>query len=455
MKKLLFIAILFCLTQVKAQTNVSGGIYSNTTWSLANSPYIVIDTVVVFPGVTLTIQPGVTVKFKNNKRLEVRQSKIIAIGTSIDSITFTSDSVAPSRGIWSSIFINPNSTNKLQKFIYCNFSYADNAIQKEGSDSLLIKHSSFKYNNAGIGNNTHNFIGQVQIDSSVFKFNGCGIGSFYTNPYGTRVFSSIIANSDFSNNQQAGAIIGYSSVINCTLNSNQTGIFENDGNNMIKNCIINSNSAQGYYSFESNFDTIINCQIMYNNIGIFDNTNAPYSGNVITKNTIENNSIGIKLFHTADTIYCNTICSNSVHDLQYIGTSNTHGVIHNNWCTSDSTSTEMVIYDGFDNTSYGLVFFMPNDSLCPPSSITSSIKNIKSNFLFNVYPNPTQNNFTIQTSSIEKQTINVFDISGKLVLSQNINGTTNIDVNNLNAGVYNISITNSEGATNKRLVIIK
>jgi hypothetical protein len=41
-----------------AQTNVSGGIYQNATWSLAGSPYIVNGPVVVFPGVTLNIQPG-------------------------------------------------------------------------------------------------------------------------------------------------------------------------------------------------------------------------------------------------------------------------------------------------------------------------------------------------------------------------------------------------------------
>ena len=57
-----FLFLVFCFSAT-AQTNVSGGIYANTTWTLANSPYIVTDTVVVFPGVTLTIQPGVTVKF--------------------------------------------------------------------------------------------------------------------------------------------------------------------------------------------------------------------------------------------------------------------------------------------------------------------------------------------------------------------------------------------------------
>ena len=86
MKKYLFIVTISLLTlaQGLALTNVSGGIYSNTTWTLANSPYIVTDTVVVFPGVTLTIQAGVTVKFNNSMRLELRQAALIAIGSVSD-----------------------------------------------------------------------------------------------------------------------------------------------------------------------------------------------------------------------------------------------------------------------------------------------------------------------------------------------------------------------------------
>ena len=52
MKKLLLSLIfVFTLIAVYSQTNVSGGIYSNTLWSKAISPYIVTDTVVVFPNV--------------------------------------------------------------------------------------------------------------------------------------------------------------------------------------------------------------------------------------------------------------------------------------------------------------------------------------------------------------------------------------------------------------------
>jgi sugar lactone lactonase YvrE len=79
---------------------------------------------------------------------------------------------------------------------------------------------------------------------------------------------------------------------------------------------------------------------------------------------------------------------------------------------------------------------------------------IKNNQL-NIYPNPAQNNFTIETNANEKQTLQLFDVNGKLVLTQNIIDKTTIDVGNLNAGVYSLNITNSQAVLTKKLVIVK
>ena len=50
-----------------ATTNVSGTIATDTTWSWAYSPYVVTDNVTVNSGVTLTVEPGVIVKFNETK----------------------------------------------------------------------------------------------------------------------------------------------------------------------------------------------------------------------------------------------------------------------------------------------------------------------------------------------------------------------------------------------------
>ena len=104
MKKALLTVFLACSAffAVKAQTNVSGGIYANTTWTLAGSPYTVTGNVVVFPGFTLTIEPGVMVKFDAGVQLEIRQAGLIAMGTNADSISFTSNT-SLTAGSWNSI----------------------------------------------------------------------------------------------------------------------------------------------------------------------------------------------------------------------------------------------------------------------------------------------------------------------------------------------------------------
>ncbi len=85
----------------------------------------------------------------------------------------------------------------------------------------------------------------------------------------------------------------------------------------------------------------------------------------------------------------------------------------------------------------------------------AGIKEYSSYNSLNVYPNPSNGNFVIEPSSAVKQTMRVYDVNGKIVLSQTINGKTNIDAGNLSEGVYNVNITGNNSAMNKKLVIVR
>ena len=77
MKKLallLFAFLAFISSALKAQTNVSGAIGTNTVWTLAGSPYRLTADVTVNAGVSLTIQPGVTVEFNDYENIFVNGS---------------------------------------------------------------------------------------------------------------------------------------------------------------------------------------------------------------------------------------------------------------------------------------------------------------------------------------------------------------------------------------------
>lgn len=82
-------------------THVSGTISTNTTWTLAGSPYVLDGNITVSSGVTLTIEPGVVVKFNGTSRQLTVNGTLSAVGTPGSRITFTSiqdDSVGGDSG---------------------------------------------------------------------------------------------------------------------------------------------------------------------------------------------------------------------------------------------------------------------------------------------------------------------------------------------------------------------
>lgn len=93
-------------------TSINGiTIDSAATWTQAQSPYVVNGAVAV--NASLTIQPGVQVRFQPNSSLSIR-GEITAQGTPEAPIIFTSSQAVASAGSWSSIqFENASSPNSI------------------------------------------------------------------------------------------------------------------------------------------------------------------------------------------------------------------------------------------------------------------------------------------------------------------------------------------------------
>jgi hypothetical protein len=65
-----FILFFALSINVTAQTEIGGGIYENTTWTVEESPYIVTSSLVVFDNIEITIEPGVELRFNAATNLE-------------------------------------------------------------------------------------------------------------------------------------------------------------------------------------------------------------------------------------------------------------------------------------------------------------------------------------------------------------------------------------------------
>lgn len=424
------------VNKVYCQTYVSGGIYATTTWTKAKSPYILTDTVVLFPGYTLTIQPGVTVKFKKKVVLEIRQSKLIALGTPTDSIVFTSDTTKPVYGENEGVFLNMGDS---AKFAYCQFMHANLAVEDGVMKYSSYYHCSFRYNYVGIWQAYGPTIGcdfisdSVGLDSPSIldKIDSC-----------TFMYDTIGTSTSFAPSTQNSRFI-----------KNHIGIY-NPQFGAIRDCIIDSNNAYGIKTFVVGVDSVTNCAISYNATGYYGSKMTSPSS-YIYANQIENNNIGIDLF--SDYVECNSICNNKKYNVVNENTFGNNSSIPNNyWCTNDSMKIDSSIYDGFKNITLGLVFFKPYDTIACASVPLSVTKEPVTFSVIKVYPNPVSGILNVAMKGNFEGEAVITNMLGQKVFNKKIyckgDKIEKFNVSGLEQGVYILMIITDSGTFQQKLI---
>ena len=134
------------------------------TWTDQGAPYVVEGSIRIgakAPGVQLTIQEGVTVKFYEDADLEVaywgdHHASLIAEGTSEAPIVFTSASPSPSAGDWGGIKFYKGSSNCV--IDNCHINYGGDSYSTYGTLELTNAGSPLTISNTLISNSPSNGI---------------------------------------------------------------------------------------------------------------------------------------------------------------------------------------------------------------------------------------------------------------------------------------------------------
>lgn len=442
-------SIFLCLYTLSAftQTNVSGGIYQNVNWSLSGSPYIVNGTIVVFPGATLNIQPGVEIRINNqtssNIYIETRGTincvgtdalpiKIHAMYDTMSSVAWQGFVCTSSQGgvlnadrfRISNAYFPFSFETPLSSYNYTNCTFKRCFQAVTVGESVNLSNCQFIDNEVGVYG-WANFT----IDNCLFKDNTTSIYAY----------ASVLTmtNSDFIDNQ-----IGLSFVANifdsmyisdCQFLNNGLALnYPNKGK--VENCLFmgNATAIQSAYKCE-----IFNDEFLYNELAIQASVNADIHNNQI------NNNMGAVLIEyvtnvqDSPTIYNNEICGNTNFAVSN-NTNMNYSLLSNCFCELDSAGIEAMIIDGYDDITKGLINYQIYDSSCtvllgtilkfgPGAGLEESTLDVR-------FENPVNTELSL-LSYTEFTTIQVTELCGKTIIFKST-GANNFDVSTLPAGFY-------------------
>jgi hypothetical protein len=337
------------ITLVLASTNVTGIIAADTTWTKANSPYVLTGPTAVGEGVTLTIEAGTTVNLKNYY-IQV-SGTLIARGTSSEQI-----------------YINGGSTNGTNQNYGLIFTSSSTGWNEQTSMGSIIEYAVFKLvsisNSVKISHSTISDTIVIQSGSPIITENDISSVLIWG---GTPTVSK--------NFIQSGPYVFGGNPIGVTGGSPLIA------NNTITGSSYNDQYGRTYYIHDGiNLQGSNNAYITDNVIsGFFDDAGISITGGTATiQNNTINSAIGISISgsNLQLTIIYNNIVSNS-YTISLATQSNINAT-YNWWGTTDAQAINQSIYDFKNDFNLGKVNFIPilNE---PNSEATPSLSTLPQN----------------------------------------------------------------------------
>ncbi len=465
MNKLFFIlTICLCLGKLQAQTNFSGGIYQNTIWSVTGSPYIINGPVVVFPGNTLSIEPGVEIlinnQLNNNIYIETRGT-INCTGT--DELPIKIRTLYDTTNVGWQGFVCTSSqggvlnadrfdiANANTPFSYetplnnyqytnCKFRHCFQAISLGNAVELL---------NCQFINNETSIYGWSYfiIENCLFKNNNTAIFAYAT--------AFTMTNSQFIDNQTgvnfASGVYDSLYISDCQFQNN-TMALGYPSNGIIKNSFFNDNSTAIQYAYGVE---VANNEFMYNELAVEASVASNIHDNLISNNFGGILISGVSSVQDSPQVYNNEICNN----VTYIVNNNTnmnYSLLTNCFCGLDSAEIESKIIDGYDDITKGLINYQIYDSTCVSILGTvlkfSQITALNEPFLNDlVFTNPVMDELKFSSNELIT-VIEIMDTSGKSFVFKSENPNM-FNIQSLPKGLYFLTSANKQKVRYKLLKI--
>lgn len=413
-----------CLTLASAQTFVSGAILSNTTWTSDNSPYHVTDQLVVFDNVVLTVEPGVQVFVAAGKGIELRNGKLVAIGTAESPIRFASLS-----GLWNGFSVVGNINPFLDDPI------TRNQVQMEH----CIGQGAWRFMDLDIAYHTpYNFI------NCTFSNNSIAIG----NSGGSMVLGRYLMKDCTFLDNYRGLDQAYEyTIMDCVFRGNEEAV---NGSGYVSGCtFIDNDMALAPYG------PVVGCTFTGNTVAVDGYWNAV--NDQFTDNTVMHNGTGIRMatFFNEVQFTGNRICHNTVWNIERTsGYSHTANLQGNCFCTDDAVEIENSIFHALDDLQRGLVNFQPfittPECLGQPTDIREPRQ-----LEWNAYPNPANEDLYIELPTTAMGgLLQLYDVTGRSVNSAVVHHTTmHWSVGDLPRGVYQVVLRMAENTTTRAIVL--
>ncbi len=292
---ILFLTLFISPFSASASTTIDADITTNTTWTVANSPYVVTFPITVTQGNTLNIDPGVVVKFDYGTSLTV-DGTLKALGTNALPVYLTSlydDSIGgdtngdgadsfPDSGDWEVLLIESSTKSTL-----------NNVIQKYSYDGLVLYNGgsvisdTFTSDQGVVTFGSHSTFAHLNTlflylyDSSVVSVNGGTIANDNDNPVEIYNNSSLtLSNLTVSSLDETSFYVSDHSLLSLdTVNVNTTGLF------------VDSLDVFNYSSLIMKKVTIQN---VYNVLVVFNSSSA-----TITDSSFSCSNDGLVVFNTS------------------------------------------------------------------------------------------------------------------------------------------------------------